>query len=68
VSAGAAPGVAWELFVSSANFTEASQNRNLEAGVLVDSTTLAARMVQFLEGLIRERRVRSAWPKLGASE
>ena len=51
------------LFVSSANFTEASQNRNLEAGVLVDSATLAVRMVQFLEGLIRERRVRSAWPK-----
>ena len=48
------------LFVSSANFTEASQNRNLEAGVLVDSTTLAAKMVEFLEGLIRERRVRSA--------
>jgi phosphatidylserine/phosphatidylglycerophosphate/cardiolipin synthase-like enzyme len=48
------------LFVSSANFTEASQNRNLEAGVLVESTTLAARMVEFLEGLIRERRVRSA--------
>ena len=53
------------LFLSSANFTEAAQNRNLEAGVLVDSTTLAARMVQFLEGLIRERRVRSAWPWLG---
>jgi phosphatidylserine/phosphatidylglycerophosphate/cardiolipin synthase-like enzyme len=53
------------LFVSSANFTEASQNRNLEAGVLVDSTMLAARMVQFLEGLIRERRVHPAWPKLG---
>ena len=51
------------LFLSSANFTEAAQNRNLEAGVLVDSTTLAARMVQFLEGLIRERRVRSAWPR-----
>ena len=50
------------LFVSSANFTEAAQNRNLEAGVLVDSTTLAVRMVQFLEGLIRERHVRSAWP------
>lgn len=54
------------LFVSSANFTEAAQSRNLEAGVLVDSTTLSARMVQFLEGLIRERRVRSAWPRLGA--
>ena len=53
------------LFLSSANFTEAAQNRNLEAGVLVDSTTLAARMVQFLEGLIRERRVRPAWPRLG---
>ena len=48
------------LFLSSANFTEAAQNRNLEAGVLVDSTMLAGRMVEFLEGLIRERRVRSA--------
>jgi len=48
------------LFVSSANFTEASQNRNLEAGVLVESTTLAGKMVEFLEGLIRERRVRLA--------
>ena len=55
------------LFVSSANFTEASQSRNLEAGVLVDSTTLARRMVDFLEGLIRERRVRQAWPTPGAS-
>jgi phosphatidylserine/phosphatidylglycerophosphate/cardiolipin synthase-like enzyme len=54
------------LFVSSANFTEASQNRNLEAGVLLDSTTLAARMIEFLENLIRERRVRQAWPMLGA--
>jgi phosphatidylserine/phosphatidylglycerophosphate/cardiolipin synthase-like enzyme len=50
------------LFVSSANFTEASQNRNLEAGVLVDSRTLAMSMVQFLEGLIRERRVHPVWP------
>jgi len=49
------------LFVSSANFTEAAQNRNLEAGVLVASATLAGKMVDFLEGLIRERRVRAAW-------
>jgi len=49
------------LFVSSANFTEASQNRNLEAGLLVESTALAHRMGEFLEGLIRERRVRPAW-------
>jgi len=48
------------LFVSSANFTEASQNRNLEAGILVDSPMLAAKMVEFLGGLIRERRVRLA--------
>ncbi len=53
------------LFVSSANFTEASQNRNLEAGVLVDSPTLAAKMVEFLEGLIREQRVRKARSNLG---
>lgn len=49
------------LFVSSANFTEAAQNRNLEAGLLVASSALAGRMVDFLEGLIRERRVRAAW-------
>jgi phosphatidylserine/phosphatidylglycerophosphate/cardiolipin synthase-like enzyme len=49
------------LFVSSANFTEAAQNRNIEAGLLVESETLAVRMVEFLEGLIREQRVRPAW-------
>jgi phosphatidylserine/phosphatidylglycerophosphate/cardiolipin synthase-like enzyme len=49
------------LFVSSANFSEAAQNRNIEAGLLVESTTLAGRMVEFLEGLIREQRVRPAW-------
>ena len=54
------------LFVSSANFTEAAQNRNLEAGVLLDSKMHATRMVQFLEGLIRERRVRLAWPTVAA--
>jgi phosphatidylserine/phosphatidylglycerophosphate/cardiolipin synthase-like enzyme len=48
------------LFVSSANFTEAAQNRNLETGLLVESSTLAARMVEFLEGLIRERRIKPA--------
>ena len=48
------------LFVSSANFTEAALSRNLEAGVLVDSPKLAKQMTSYIEGLIREGRIRSA--------
>ena len=49
------------LFVSSANFTEAAQNRNIEAGLLVESTMLAAILWRFSKALIREGRVRPAW-------
>jgi phosphatidylserine/phosphatidylglycerophosphate/cardiolipin synthase-like enzyme len=51
------------LFVSSANFTEAAQCRNLEAGLLVDSPKLARQMTSYLEGLIREDRIRLAASK-----
>jgi len=43
-----------ELFVSSANFTEAAQNRNIEAGVLVSSSVLAGQAVEFFEEMIRQ--------------
>lgn len=50
----------FRLFITSANFTEAAQSRNLEAGLLVESTSLASQMVSYLEGLIKENRIRLA--------
>ena len=41
-----------ELFVSSANFTEAAQNRNVEMGVLLRSTVLARQATSFFTDLI----------------
>lgn len=41
-----------ELFVSSANFTEAAQNRNIELGVLLQSHTLAKQATTFFSELI----------------
>lgn len=38
-------------FVSSANFTEAAQVRNIEVGVLIRSTTLAVKLSQHFEAL-----------------
>ncbi len=38
-------------FVTSANFTEAAQERNIEAGVLLDQPALAAALVRRFEGL-----------------
>jgi phosphatidylserine/phosphatidylglycerophosphate/cardiolipin synthase-like enzyme len=43
-----------ELFVSSANFTEAAQNRNIEMGVLLASPVLADQALSFLDDLVRE--------------
>ena len=37
-----------ELFISSANFTEAAQYRNIEVGLLLRSPTIADRLVSFL--------------------
>lgn len=39
-------------FVSSANFTEAAQERNIEAGVLVRSQEMAGRLAQYFESLV----------------
>jgi phosphatidylserine/phosphatidylglycerophosphate/cardiolipin synthase-like enzyme len=41
-----------DLFVSSANFTEAAQKRNIEVGLLLRSPAMAARLVRFFEHLV----------------
>jgi phosphatidylserine/phosphatidylglycerophosphate/cardiolipin synthase-like enzyme len=41
-----------ELFVSSANFTEAAQERNLEVGLLIRSPTVAQRVQRHFESLV----------------
>lgn len=41
-----------DLFVSSANFTEAAQERNLEIGVLIHSSTLADRVAAHFDALL----------------
>ncbi len=38
--------------VSSANFTDAAHNRNIETGVLIRSPILAARLAQHFNGLV----------------
>lgn len=41
----------YDLFVSSANFTEAAQQKNIEMGVLLHSAVLAGRVVNFFDCL-----------------
>jgi phosphatidylserine/phosphatidylglycerophosphate/cardiolipin synthase-like enzyme len=43
-----------EIFISSANFTEAAQHRNIEVGVLVKSATLAHQAAEFFDALVGE--------------
>ena len=47
-------------FVSSANFTEAAQERNIEVGVLVRSPIVAERLTNFFAPLISTGAVRRA--------
>jgi phosphatidylserine/phosphatidylglycerophosphate/cardiolipin synthase-like enzyme len=42
-----------ELFVTSANFTEAAQSRNIETGLLVKSSAIADQAARFFDSLIR---------------
>lgn len=42
------------IFVSSANFTEAAQERNLEVGVLIHSTQVADRLTRHFDTLLSE--------------
>jgi hypothetical protein len=43
------------VFVSSANFTEAAQERNIEVGLLVQSRALAERVCRFFDALLDDR-------------
>ena len=40
------------VFVSSANFTEAAQERNIEVGLLIQSRALAERVRRFFDALL----------------
>ena len=42
------------LFISSANFTEAAQERNIEVGVLIHSHLLPGRVAGHFESLVAE--------------
>jgi phosphatidylserine/phosphatidylglycerophosphate/cardiolipin synthase-like enzyme len=41
-----------DVFVSSANFTEAAQQRNIEVGLLLHSSAIANRLTRFFESLV----------------
>lgn len=44
-----------KVFVSSANFTEAAQLRNIEIGVLIESRAMANQITTFFTGLVDQR-------------
>lgn len=46
-----------DVFISSANFTEAAQDRNIEVGILVRSRPTAERLTRFFEAMVADRRL-----------
>ena len=50
-----------KVFVSSANFTEAAHERNIEVGLLIHSRSLAERVVRHFEALLAEGVLRPVW-------
>ena len=44
-----------DVFVSSANFTEAAQQRNLEIGILIHSSSEADRITRYFDALLAKR-------------
>ena len=48
------------VFVSSANFTEAAQNRNIELGLLINSPALAERITAHFDSMLAQGFLRSA--------
>jgi phosphatidylserine/phosphatidylglycerophosphate/cardiolipin synthase-like enzyme len=46
---------AHKLFISSANFTEAAQERNIEVGLLIHSASLAAALSGYFDALLGQR-------------
>lgn len=51
-----------DLLVTSANFTEAAQERNIEVGVLLSDSRMAATLVAQFEGLLAGRWLRKCGP------
>jgi phosphatidylserine/phosphatidylglycerophosphate/cardiolipin synthase-like enzyme len=49
-------------FITSANFTEAAQERNIEAGVLIEDSNLSAAVENQLDGLVTSGSVRRIDP------
>jgi phosphatidylserine/phosphatidylglycerophosphate/cardiolipin synthase-like enzyme len=49
------------VFISSANFTEAAHNRNLEVGLLIRSCSLAANLATHFNALVEQQLLLSAW-------
>jgi len=50
-----------DLFISSANFTEAAQNRNLEVGLLIRSASLAQNLARHFDTLVANGLLLPAW-------
>jgi phosphatidylserine/phosphatidylglycerophosphate/cardiolipin synthase-like enzyme len=42
-----------QVFVSSANFTEAAQRRNIEVGVMVQSEAIARQLTAFFDAMLQ---------------
>ncbi len=49
-----------DLFVSSANFTEAGQERNIEVGLLLQSPVLAHRLTRFIDTMVEDGHLKQA--------
>jgi len=50
-----------EVFVASANFTEAAYERNIEVGLLIHPSMLAERLVRHFEALLAEGVLKPVW-------
>lgn len=50
-----------EVFISSANFTEAAQNRNVEVGLLIRSASLAGNLTGQFDALVDQRLLLPVW-------
>jgi phosphatidylserine/phosphatidylglycerophosphate/cardiolipin synthase-like enzyme len=49
-----------QSFISSANFTEAAQQRNIEVGALLRSASIAVRLIHFFDALLSEKQFNRA--------
>lgn len=49
-----------EVFVSSANFTEAAQQKNIEVGLLLRSSVIAERITRFFHSLVEHKKFEQA--------